>query len=535
DLTLTVEEKGKQAVSFNGGVSGIGGSFVGVNYSTNNLFGYGESLSLGTQLGNRQKVISFGFTQPYVEGKPISVGFNVSWQDLEFLGTGFGTAITDPTILSLYNASDLFTQKTLSATVSTSAPVSFFWKRFRMGRFMRVGLAYTFSTTNIQNPTNQQNLTPLSQLNNPLEQIPINFTARGVTQSTVTPSLTYNTLNNALDPTNGKLVQATTQISGGPLGGKVSVIEPTFQFKSFRPFFAGREGTRAKDPKKTRTLGYRFLFAHIQDIGTPFESNSLSFIDGEPLFQRFYLGGDQDIRGYDIRSISPLVPIFTTINSQDVFATNLNGGRLPIREASRATTDSVAPGVIQTFTRTGEAFPLPEGQPQPEVPLGGDSEMVFNIEYRVPIIGPLAIVPFIDIGTVFNLNKQIDQFVTSDFVLEPTPLATVVVNRRGKVASQRAIREARTPGTPPGGLPPGFRAIEIFGEQQTVEDIALSQARSGIFQDYRWSTGFELRVQVPVINVPFRLIFALNPNADTSNPFVYEKREVVRFSVGRTF
>ena len=535
DMTLKVEEKGKQSVSFNGGVSGYAGSFVGMNYSTNNLFGYGETLSVGAQVGNRQKVISFGFTQPYFEGKPISLGFNVSYQDLQFLGTGFGTTITDPTILSLYNAQDLFTQKTISATLSASAPVSYFFKRFKMGRFTRFGLSYTFSTTNIQNPTNQQNLTPINQLNNPLLQIPVNFTATGVTQSTVTPSISYNTLNNRLDPTQGKSISLAAQISGGPLGGKVHLIEPTFEFKSFQPLFAGREGRRAKDPKKTRTLGYRFLFAHIQNVGTPFESNSLSFIDGEPLFQRFYLGGDQDIRGYDIRSISPFVPIITTVNTRDVFATNINGGVLPVRAPNKATRTSVVPGIIKDFTQTGEPFPLPPGQPQPEVPLGADSEMLFNVEYRIPIIGPVAVVPFIDAGTVFNLNKQFDELIASDFVLEPSPLNTVVVNRKGKLATRRAIRQARTPETPPGVLPPGFRDIEIFGQQQTVENIALSQAHTGIFDVYRYSAGFEIRVQVPVINVPFRLIFALNPNAETNNPFVYEKKATVRFSVGRTF
>jgi outer membrane protein insertion porin family len=538
DMTVKLQEKGKQSISLTGGVSGITGSFIGLNYSTNNLFGYGETLSMGVQAGNREKQVSFGFTQPYVAGKPISIGFNVYFQDLEFLGQGFGTAITDPTILSLYNSADLFTQKTLGASVSASAPLSYFAKRFRMGRFVKLGISYSFSTTDILNPVNNQTLTPATQLNNPLAQIPINFTQKGVTQSTVTPSIIYNTLNNGLDPTNGKSISAGVQVSGGVLGGKVNTIEPTFEFKSFRPFFASREGKLTKDPKKTRTLGYRFRFAHIQTLGTPFESNSLSFIDGEPLFSRFYLGGDQDIRGYDIRSISPFVPILTTVNTQDVFATNLISQRLPVRPATNPSRISVAPSVIKSFTQMGETFPLPAGQPQPEVPLGADSEMVFNVEYRIPIVGPVAIVPFLDVGSVFNLNQLHDQFVTSEFVLEPNPLNTVIVNSRGKIASQRSINKARSPETPPGSLPPGFRDIEIFGQEQTVEDIALSRIPSGItsiFNDYRYSTGFEIRVQVPVINVPFRLIFYANPNANTSNPFVIERREGVRFSVGRTF
>jgi outer membrane protein insertion porin family len=73
------------------------------------------------------------------------------------------------------------------------------------------------------------------------------------------------------------------------------------------------------------------------------------------------------------------------------------------------------------------------------------------------------------------------------------------------------------------------------GDKQTSREAALSQTNAGIFDNYRYSLGGEIRVQVPVINVPFRLIFALNPNARTDNPFFYEQKAAIRFSVGRTF
>lgn len=69
DLTLKVQEKGRQQISFTGGVSGIGGSYIGINYSTNNLLGYGEALSFNVATGNLQKIVSFGFTEPYIKGQ----------------------------------------------------------------------------------------------------------------------------------------------------------------------------------------------------------------------------------------------------------------------------------------------------------------------------------------------------------------------------------------------------------------------------------------------------------------------------------
>src|SRR5260370_3245443 len=77
DITLKVKERGKNSIGLNGGVSGIAGSFVGFNYSTNNFLGLGETLSLESQLGTRVKDVSFGFTEPYFLYRPLQLGFLV--------------------------------------------------------------------------------------------------------------------------------------------------------------------------------------------------------------------------------------------------------------------------------------------------------------------------------------------------------------------------------------------------------------------------------------------------------------------------
>jgi hypothetical protein len=45
----------------------------------------------------------------------------------------------------------------------------------------------------------------------------------------------------------------------------------------------------------------------------------------------------------------------------------------------------------------------------------------------------------------------------------------------------------------------------------------------------------EFRVQMPVINVPFRLIMAYNPQIEDQDNILRERKTVLRFSVGRTF
>src|ERR1700750_3142873 len=46
DLLLTLKENDKNSTCLNGGVSGLSGAFLGVNYQTNNFLGLGETLSV---------------------------------------------------------------------------------------------------------------------------------------------------------------------------------------------------------------------------------------------------------------------------------------------------------------------------------------------------------------------------------------------------------------------------------------------------------------------------------------------------------
>ena len=77
DLLLKVKEKGKNSIGLNGGISGLSGAFLGVNYQTNNFLGLGETLSLQGNLGNVSRQFMFGFTQPYFRNRPLNMGFQL--------------------------------------------------------------------------------------------------------------------------------------------------------------------------------------------------------------------------------------------------------------------------------------------------------------------------------------------------------------------------------------------------------------------------------------------------------------------------
>ena len=70
DLTVKVKEKGKNSIGLTGGVSGLEGSFIGLNYETNNFLGLGETLQVQANVGSLSRVLLFGFTEPYMFDRP---------------------------------------------------------------------------------------------------------------------------------------------------------------------------------------------------------------------------------------------------------------------------------------------------------------------------------------------------------------------------------------------------------------------------------------------------------------------------------
>ena len=53
-----------------------------LNYETNNFLGLGETLSVVANIGNLSRNLTFGFTEPYLRNKPISLGFQVFAQQV---------------------------------------------------------------------------------------------------------------------------------------------------------------------------------------------------------------------------------------------------------------------------------------------------------------------------------------------------------------------------------------------------------------------------------------------------------------------
>jgi outer membrane protein insertion porin family len=433
DITLTVNEQGRQSIGFNGGVSGIGGSFLGVNYSTNNFLGFGETLSINLQGGTRQSNYVFSFTEPYLFDRPISTGFSVFKSRYNFdqardtfgldpdaLPTGFG-----------FENRLNFEQASVGFNVFMNYPLRV---------FQRLGLTFQFnnSETDAVNPATSTFFDNVRQSDE--ERLVTQGSFSDFRTRSLIPTYTYNTVNNPMFPTGGKSLSTTFEFTGGPFGGNTNFIRPIFEFQ----YFKGMNRFKPSDFGRN-TLALRIRGSYVRG----FSGTSV------PFFERFFMGGDFDIRGFEFRSISPIA--FITRDVVDSFT----GQPLEIDDI---------------------AF------------VGGDTSAVMNLEYRIPIVGPITLAPFIDIGNSWVTNK--DQ------------LRRQITDSDGNI---------------------------------TFEEVKfLPGTNSGI----RMSTGAELQVIMPVINAPFRLIFAYNPyrindtffGPATGRPFTFsEQLRAIKFTVGRTF
>src|SRR5215475_11889548 len=351
DIDLQVKEKGRQQIQLNGGVSGYAGSFFGLEYSTNNLLGYGESLSVAVSGGNRSKSASFGFTEPYLMGRPVSLGFQVFASKAQFVGQGFNfTQALQASFfgLSSLNADTLFTQRTVGGTISLSGPLALFTRKFeRYSRFTRLGLSYSLSGNAIQDP--KVNRDP-----DPKNHIPVIFSQPRIITSRIVPSIYYNTKNAYLDPTSGKSLFLGFAMSGSILGGDVNTFAPSLEFQYFKPVLKRRS-------EKPHVLAMRFKADYIRAFGKPFDARqgdtrSLSFIGGIPIFERFFLGGEYDIRGYNFRSITPVEGSDTFLSTRGVIMPTVPDPADSTKRVDARTTGPVADNVLRQFS-----FQAPEG------------------------------------------------------------------------------------------------------------------------------------------------------------------------------
>ena len=440
DLLLKVQEKGKNSIGLNGGVSGLGGSFLGLNYQTNNFLGLGETLSLAANVGEVQRNVRFGFNEPYVHNRPLNLGFQIFNTKYDYNATRnykLSGGNTDNLSTATQSLLQKYNQASTGFSVSGSYPLPH-------RSFKRLGVTYTLNRSSIStfSAASSNFFQTLAFRSGIQGQNALD----GIVSSMASFSFIENKLDASYQPHNGHELSALFQIAG--LFGNVRYISPIIEYRSFHPVKGLRFNKEGRN-----VFGFRLQGSYIHGISG----------DVAPPFNRFYSGGEADIRGFDIRSATPygFVPTRVLFN-----LTNPDGSTVP-RDPTNPTL-----GAIQ--------IPVPV---YGIASIGGDVNVVANMQYTIPIYArTVAFVFFNDFG--MNMATSINQLKQS-----PEGAATLNAPLYGCPNYSN--------GSCQGGVPIQF--------SRTINPI------DGTNYVPRDSVGAELDVMMPIINAPFRLYYAFNP------------------------
>ena len=350
DVTVKLEEQNRNQLNFGAGASQYEGLFVNFSYTTQNFLGRGESVTLAIQTGSRTNTYQVSVSEPFLFGRALTAGVNLYSRKIDYATTG---STTD------------YSEVRSGVQLTSGVPLR---------RFMRGFVTYGYEVIDTAMTDDLKD-----SLNAGTSTAPFLLDGRFI-ESSVTPSVVYNTVDNPFAPRSGKRLTASYQYAGGLLGGSSDFVKPEVEAVLYQPV------------SRRTALGVRVNAGRIWNFG----STEL------PYYQRYFMGGEMQIRGVDVRTVGPM------------------------------NADNVA--------------------------LGGTKFFLFNAEYYLDILPQIRALAFHDAGQAYGDNQAFD------------------------------LRQLRT------------------------------------------STGVELRVTLPIVNVPFRLIYAWNLSRDSFQP-----PRAFKFAVGTTF
>jgi outer membrane protein insertion porin family len=241
DLEVRVKEQPTGAFTAGAGYSSTQSVIGTASIRQNNLFGRGQRLSLTAALSSISGDFTLSFTEPYFLDSQYSLG------------------------LEAYNRSfnyDTFDSHELGAGLRFSRP---------FGEYLRLGLGYRYEDINITDVADNA-----SQR--------IKDLAGRSTSSVITPSMIWDTRDNALNPSRGIYNLLTVDFAGGPLGAENQFYKSVGETNWYYPL--------------------------VSDVVLSLRGR-LGFAEGYggkelPLYERFFVGTQaMTIRGYQLKEVGP--------------------------------------------------------------------------------------------------------------------------------------------------------------------------------------------------------------------------------------
>ena len=266
DLVINVEEQRTGSVTFGAGFSSIDSliGFVEVTQGNFDLFnwpsftGGGQKLRLRTQIGLKRQDHILSFTEPWFLDQRLSLGFDLFHHESGYLSSEYSERRT---------GGDLRLEKALT-------------------EFLRGSVEYSLQNIG-QSVDSSASQELQSQKGTRL-------------RSAMEAALVYDTRNSVFLTTRGNRTELRAEVAGGPMGGDVSLYKLNAKSTFYFPFF---------DNQVLQLLGAAGVveaFGSTKGAESVMETNGIMrTVDDVPIFDRYFLGGADTLRGFNYRQVSP--------------------------------------------------------------------------------------------------------------------------------------------------------------------------------------------------------------------------------------
>jgi outer membrane protein insertion porin family len=320
-VNIEVAEKPTGTFQVGAGFSSIESFIATAQIQQANVFGNGQALALQAQVSALRQLVTLRFFEPYFLDSDWNA--NVELYDTLYVFPNFARRSAGGSLTFGYALVQPWLRLSLTATtewdsVDTTPTNTFFGASPGfVSVFQQLPLANLFNSGRV-------------------------FSLR--------PSLTYDTRDNRLFPSSGIYLQASTELASQAFGSEFNYLRHRFTGRFYYPL-----GGNTGQP------GSGFVLKLNTEWGLITSPDAA----GVPIFQRYFLGGILDVRGFYLRSIGPRLPLTSTL-------------------------DPNAPAI-------------PNG-----ANIGGNMEAYTNLELEFPIIDKVGIrgVVFLDAGNAWNLEDQ---------------------------------------------------------------------------------------------------------------------------------
>jgi outer membrane protein insertion porin family len=359
DMLVDVKEGPTGNFSIGAGYSSGDGFLFNASVAEKNLMGRGQGVNGAFTLGSKRQDFTVGYTDPYFRDTNVSMGmdgFNTRRDYTDFTERKLGFDVNSSYPLKHFNVPFFGPAKTDSSIgsdeLASAAPIT-------MWDFMRGGMSYELT---------HENITGISKT------APIEIQDQKGTSltSSMTPSLSYDSRDHFFNPTEGTKSGLSLKLAG--LGGDTRFLKSDLSARWYYPLL--------KDPN----WGGAYVLGLGGSLGRGFgiSQNDL------PLFERYFIGGINSVRGFTDRSIGPRTQaacISDQSTAHNVY--KLDGTKLNSKNCE-AYTNPAYPNDTYTYS-SGDV-------------IGGNNSAVFNTELMFPIAEQYGLrgVAFFDVGNAWN-------------------------------------------------------------------------------------------------------------------------------------